>query len=152
MELDKTSRDILRHLQRDCRISNADLAERVGMSASALWRKLRTLEDQGAISGYRATVPPEAVGLTFQALVHVQLARHNPEPLDEFISAIRARPEVVDCYATTGQADYLMRVLCTDIAAYNAFLEDFLFRLPAIQSAQTNVILREIKRSPETPL
>ncbi|MEP4199019.1 MAG: Lrp/AsnC family transcriptional regulator [Aliishimia sp.] len=152
MILDAKDKQILTLLQRDCRISNADLADHIGMSASACWRKTRALEDVGVIEGYRATVSPKAVGLTFQALVHVQLKRHNPEHLVEFMTAVEGRSEILDCFATTGQADYHLRILCRDIERYNAFLEDFLFRLPAVESAQTNVILREIKRSQSTPL
>lgn len=152
MMLDDRDRLILKTLQSDCRISNADLADKVGMSASACWRKTRSLEEAGIIDGYRADVSAQAVGLTFQALVHVQLARHNPEHLADFITAVKTRSEVVECYATTGQADYQMRVLCRDIGAYNKFLESFLFRLPAVESAQTNVILRQIKRSHEVPV
>jgi DNA-binding Lrp family transcriptional regulator len=152
MELDERDKHILKMLQTDCRISNADLADAVGMSASACWRKTRSLEDTGVIDGYRADVSAQIVGLSFQAMVHVQLTRHNPEHLAGFIAAVQSRREVVECYATTGQADYQMRVLCRDIAAYNDFLENFLFRLPAVESAQTNVVLREIKRSHEVPL
>lgn len=146
MQLDKRDRRILALLQTDCRLSNAELADKVGMSHSACWRRVRGFEDQGIIENYRAEVSPTKVGLTFQALVHVQLTRHNPEHLADFISAVEARPEVLECYATTGQADYHLRVLCRDIAAYNVFLEVFLFSLPAVDSAQTNVVLREIKR------
>lgn len=152
MELDERDKKILKLLQDDCRISNADLAEKVGMSPSACWRKTRALEDLGVIDGYRADIRPQAVGLNFEALVHVQLTRHNPEHLSRFIAAIQTRREVMDCYATTGRADYHLRVLCRDIAAYNQFLETFLFRLPAVESAQTNVVLREIKRSHEAPV
>jgi DNA-binding Lrp family transcriptional regulator len=147
MILDDRDRHILGILQADCRLSNADLATRVGMSASACWRKTRALEEAGVIEAYRADLSPQAIGLGFMALVHVQLTRHNPEHLAEFIDAVHTRPEVLDCFATTGQADYHLRVLCRDIAGYNEFLEEFLFRLPAVESAQTNVVLREIKRS-----
>lgn len=152
MELDSRDKHILAMLQADCRISNADLAEQFGMSPSACWRKTRALEEFGAIKGYRAEVSPQVIGLTFQALVHVQLTRHNPEHLADFILAVEARSEVLECYATTGQADYHLRVLCRDITAYNTFLEGFLFRLPAVESAQTNVVLREIKHSPIIPV
>ena len=147
MTLDDRDRRLLMLLQRDCRTSNADLAQTVGMSASACWRRVRAFEDSGVIEGYSATVSPEAAGMQFQALVQVQLTRHNPEHLAEFIAAIAHRTEVQECYATTGQADYQLRVICRDIAAYNQFLEGFLFRLAAVESAQTNVILRAIKRS-----
>jgi len=147
MTLDDRDRRLLMLLQRDCRTSNAVLAQTVGMSASACWRRVRAFEDSGVIEGYSATVSPEAAGMQFQALVQVQLTRHNPEHLAEFIAAIAHRTEVQECYATTGQADYQLRVICRDIAAYNQFLEGFLFRLAAVESAQTNVILRAIKRS-----
>lgn len=146
-DLDDRDRRILTLLQRDSRVSNAELAEKVGMSASALWRKVRALEETGVIERYGAVVDPARMGLGFEAIVHVHLTRHDPARLDEFIRAVEARPEVQECYATTGQSDYHMRVLCRDIDAYNRFLEDFLFRLPAVASAQTNVVLRTIKRN-----
>lgn len=143
-----TDRDvrILTLLQKDCRIPNAQLADAVGMSASALWRRVRMLEDAGVIEGYAATIGPEAMGLTFQAIVHVHLTRHDREQLAAFIQAVERRAEVQECFATTGQADYHLRVLCQDLPAYNRFLEEFLFRLPAVASATTNVVLRTLKR------
>ena len=90
-------------------------------------------------------VDPQALGLGFEAIVHVHLTRHDTEALDRFIAAVRQRDEVMDVYATTGQADYHLRVLCRDIDSYNAFLEQFLFMQPVVNSAQTNVILRRIK-------
>lgn len=145
MQLDDRDRQILTLLQRDSRISNADLAEAVGMSASALWRKVRALEDAGVIAGHTVRVNPEAIGLGFQAIVHIELMRHDRDGIQDFINAVKTCPEVQDCYATTGRADYHLRVLCEDIAAYNRFLDDFLFRLPAVSSAQTNVVLKSIK-------
>lgn len=147
MDLDHRDRLLLWHLQSDSRISNADLADKVGMSASACWRRVKALEDAGIIERYGAILNPRASGLIFQAIVHVQLARHSEADLTAFIQAISTRPEVIECYATTGQSDYQMRVLCRDLDAYNAFLETFLFRLPAVASAQTNVVLREIKQN-----
>lgn len=147
MHLDDRDLRLLTLLQADCRMSNADLAQEVGMSASALWRRIRTLEESGVIERYGAVVSPGKLGLEFHALVHVQLTRHDPDKLTGFIRAINGRSEVQECYATTGQADYQMRILCRDLTAYNHFLEAFLFRLPAVASAQTNVILRTIKRN-----
>jgi len=146
-QLDPRDLRILTLLQKDCRISNADLANAVGMSASALWRRVRSMEDAGVIERYGAVVSPTQMGLGFEAIVHVRLTRHDPDRIVEFIRAIEASTEVQECYATTGQADYHLRVLCRDLDAYNRFLEDFLFRLPALESAQTNVILRTIKRN-----
>lgn len=147
MHLDDRDRRLLALLQEDCRLPNADLADRVGMSTSACWRRIKSFEEAGLITGYGARVAPDRLGLGFQAIVHVQLTRHDPDRLSGFIRGVETRPEVLDCYATTGTADYHLRVLTRDIAAYNTFLEDFLFRLPGVQSAQTNVVLREIKRA-----
>lgn len=147
MRLQEKDRQILTLLQRDSRMSNADLADAVGMSASALWRRVRALEDAGIIKRYGAVVDPVAMGLGFEAIVHVHLTRHDPEKIVDFIRAVEISPEVQECYATTGQADYHLRVLCRDLAGYNIFLEEFLFRLPAVASAQTNVVLRTIKRN-----
>ncbi|MEY8843164.1 Lrp/AsnC family transcriptional regulator [Cribrihabitans sp. XS_ASV171] len=147
MEIDDRDRRILTLLQVDSRISNADLAERVGMSPSALWRRVRALEEAGVIERYGAVVDPAAMGLGFEAIVHVHLTRHDPDRIVEFIRAVERSAEVQECYATTGQSDYHLRVLCADLTAYNQFLEGFLFRLPAVASAQTNVVLRTVKRN-----
>lgn len=147
MQIDDRDRKILTLLQQDARLSNADLADTVGMSASALWRRVRSLEDAGVIERYGAIVNPSAMGLGFQAIVHVHLTRHDPEKLIEFIRAVEGNALVQDCYATTGQADYHLRVLAPDIDSYNHFLEQFLFRLPAVASAQTNMVLRTIKQN-----
>lgn len=147
IQLDSRDRQILDLLQKDCRISNADLAEKVGMSASACWRRVRAFEDSGIIERYSAVLNPDKVGLEFEAIVLVQLTRHDPDNLTDLVRVITLRPEVLDCFATTGQADYHMHVLFPDIATYNDFLENVLFRLPAVDSAQTNVVLRKIKRA-----
>ena len=147
MEIDSRDRKILDLLQGDCRISNADLAATVGMSPSALWRRVRALEEARVIERYGAVVNPAALGLGFEAIVHVHLTRHDPDRIVEFIRAVETCDEVRECYATTGQADYHLRALTRDLAGYNRFLEEFLFRLPAVASAQTNVVLRNVKRN-----
>jgi DNA-binding Lrp family transcriptional regulator len=147
MELDDRDRQLLKLLQQDSRIANADLAERTGMSTSSCWRRIKAFEEAGIIETYAAVVRPEKLGLSFQAIVHVQLTRHNPEEVEGFIRAVKRREEIRDCDATTGAADYHLRVACADIAAFNRFLEDFLFRQPAVRSAQTNVVLKHVKRA-----
>lgn len=143
--LDPQDRRLLALLQADCRQSHAELAARVGLSTSACWRRIKALEEAGIIRRYAAVTDPQAMGLGFQAIVHVQLTRHDPVAVRGFIAAVDARPEIRECYATTGQADYHLRVLCQDIGAYNRFLEDFLFAQPAVRAAQTNVVLRQVK-------
>lgn len=146
MELDDKDRALLALLEQNCRLTNAELAERLGLSASACWRRIRAFEEAGIIERYGAVLAPEKMGQSFHAIIHIQLIRHDPAGVHAFNRAIVLRPEVQECFATTGQADYHVRVRCRDIAAYNTFLEEVLFRLPAVSSAQTNVILREMKK------
>lgn len=151
-DLHPTDRAILHALQQDCRLSNAQLAEKVGLSPSACWRRVRTLEEAGVIAGYAAVVDPDRAGLDFHAIVNVRLARHDRNAVKRVMTELTQRPEVVECYATTGQYDYHLRVLCADMTAYRHFLDDFLFRLPAIESAQTNVVLESVKRRSVVPV
>lgn len=142
---DKVDHTIIRLLRQDSRISNADLAGQIGLSPSSTWRRVRALEECGVIKRYTIDVDKSRIGLGFSAIVHVQLTRHDPDLLKEFIRQIQTKDEIRACYATTGRSDYHLHVLCTDQNAYNKFLEDFLFRIKAVSSAQTNVILRAIK-------
>lgn len=145
MNLDHKDRQLLALLEQDSRLTNAELAEKLGMSTSACWRRVRAFEEAGIITRYGAVLDRGRMGESFHAIIHVQLVRHDPEGVRAFNRAIIQRSEVQECYATAGQADYHIRVRCADITAYNAFLEEVLFRLPAVSSAQTNVILRELK-------
>lgn len=145
LDMDVTDHRILSLLRKDSRISNADLAEKVSLSPSSCWRRVRALEESGVIRNYSVVLDNEKLDLNFQAIVHVQLTRHDPEKLTDFIHRVQNKEEVRDCYATTGQSDYHLYVQCRDLSAYNTFLEEFLFRLPAVATAQTNVILRSLK-------
>ena len=151
-ELTPLDRKILTALQRDCRISNQDLADAVGVSASACWRRVRALEETGVINGYVALVDSNRVGLEFSAILHITLERHEKAHVDQFISSMSRRPEVLDLFATAGEADYHLRVLCADKAAYNRFLDDFLFRLPGVAHVRTNLILKDLKSTRSLPL
>ena len=142
---DEIDRRIVAALRRDSRISNADLAAQVGLSPSSCWRRTRALEERGAIRRYTIALDDAAIGLTFKAIVHVQMTRHDQGLVKEFIRMIGTKDEVRACYATTGTSDYHLHVVCRDLDAYNRFLEDFLFRIPAVASAQTNLVLRTIK-------
>lgn len=146
MALEEPDRKILRALQDDARISNQELADRAGMSASACWRRVRALEEAGIIRRHVVLVDAGRAGMGFHAVVHVSLTRHDHGHVDTFIAEVRQRPEVLDCFATTGEADYHLRVVCADLSAYNAFLEGFLFRLPGIANVRTNLVLKTIKQ------
>lgn len=146
MTLSEPDRKILRLIQRDARKPVSEIAEAAGLSSSAAWRRIKAMEDAGIITAYPALVDADKVGLTFSAIVHVTLSKHEAAPVSAFIARIRDRPEVVECYATTGEADYHLRVICRDKDAYNEFLEEFLFKLPALAHIRTNLVLKNIKR------
>ncbi len=136
---------ILTELQKDGRVTNQQLADAVGMSTSACWRRVRALEEQGVIRGYSALLDREQAGFATSAILHVSLERHDAKFVDEFVAQISRRSEVLECFATTGDADYHLRVVVRDMKAYNDFLDTFMFRLPGIRYVRTNMILKEIK-------
>jgi len=149
--IEKQDEHILAQLQKEGRTTNQQLAEDVGMSTSACWRRVRVLEEAGVITGYSALVDREKAGFTTSAVLHVSLERHDAKFVDEFVSRVTARAEVLECFATTGDADYHLRVVVRDMKAYNEFLDHFMFRLPGIRYVRTNVILKEIKTSVALP-
>lgn len=142
---------VLARLQRDGRASNQELAASLGMSASACWRRVRALEEAGVIEGYAALVDRHKAGFGMAAILHVSLERHDTTFVEEFVRRVRDRPEVMECFATTGDADYHLRVVVRDMDAYNRFLDAFVFRLPGIRHVRTNVVLREIKSGVALP-
>ena len=152
MTLEKQDRTLVRRLQRDCRRSNQALAEETGMSASACWRRVKALEEQGVLTGYVALADTKKAGFAVSAIVHVILARHERGHVDTFVGMIRDREEVIDCFATTGEADYHLRVVAEDMEGYNAFLDDFLFQIPGVASVRTNIVLKEIKTGVALPV
>lgn len=145
MKLENRDRALLDLLQQDARLSNQELAERVGMSASACWRRVKLLEEAGVIRRYTAEIDPREAGLHFHAIVHVQLAHHNRDTVAQFVAEVMRHDEVQDCFATSGAADYHLRVLCRDLEAYNEFMENSLFRIEGVTNVQTNLVLRHIK-------
>lgn len=142
---DATDDRILAELRRDSRIANATLAERVGLSASSCWRRVRALEETGAIRRYTVDLDDEVLGDRFKAIVHVNLMRHDQALMRDFIRMTRTTPEVRACYAITGTADYHLHVTCRDLQAYNRFLDDHLLSLPAVKGGQTFLVLKVIK-------
>lgn len=145
--VDAIDRALLNLLQEDSQLSNAQIAEKANLTASTCWRRIKSLEESGVIAGYTVSLDPAAMGLTFEAIVHLQLDRHDSDGLKELSDALNTRPEVIECFATTGTADYHLRVLCSDIDAYNRFMDEVLFKNRSVRSAQTNVILRRITES-----
>ncbi len=149
--LGSKDRRLLAELQRDSRLTNQELADKVGMSASATWRRVKSLEEAGIIDRYAAIVNPKKAGFGLASIVHVSLARHEQTHVEHFIREVLRHPEVLECFATSGEADFHLRVVVEDIDAYNVFLDDFIFRLPGVAQVRSNIVLKEIKADTALP-
>ena len=150
--LDAIDRNILNHLQRNGRISNVDLAREVGLSPSACLRRMRELEASGLIDRYTAVLNQAAAGFDLSVFVQVTLERQIESALETFERSIADRPEVMECYLMTGDADYLLRVVVSDVAAYERFLKDHLTRIPGVASIKSSFALNRVKYDTALPL
>ena len=139
--LDRYNSNILQELQSDGRISNIELADRIGLSPSACLRRVQELEKSGIIKGYRAEIDQEKLGIGFIAYISVGLSDHTLPAQESFEAAMRAAPEVRECHNTTGIIEYLLRVELADISAYKRFHVDVLGGLPQVNSITTYVVL-----------
>ena len=151
-ELDAIDRRILAALQENARIANTDLAAAVGLSPAPCLRRVRALEEDGVIRKHVSLVNPGAVGLPVSVFVSISLERQVEEALKRFERVIRARPEVMECYLMTGDADYLLRVVCADLAAYERFVLDHLTKVPGVSSIRSSFALKQVKYSTALPL
>ncbi|WP_428629560.1 Lrp/AsnC family transcriptional regulator [Sphingopyxis sp.] len=144
-KLDDIGRRILRELSQDGRISNLELAERVGLSPSACLRRVQELERSGVITGYRATIDPAKLGLSFLAYVTVGLSTHTKKAQADFETAMAEAPEVRECHNITGAIEYLLRIETADLAAYKHFHTEVLGVLPQVHSISTYVVMDSTK-------
>jgi DNA-binding Lrp family transcriptional regulator len=152
MKLDRTDRTILAELQRDGRLTNRELAEKVHLSESACLRRVRSLEEAGVIDRYAALVSQTKVGLPGNVFVSITLNRQEQADLAAFEEAVRRVPEVMECYLMTGQQDYLLRVVVTDPADFERLHSQHLTRLPGVARVQSSFALRTVRKSPELPV
>lgn len=150
--LDRTDLRILEALQSDGRVTNADLAEKVNLSASACLRRVQRLEQDGVITGYAAQVDPRAVGLGLQAFVRVQLGRHDAESIALFVRRVGESKEVVACHALTGDMDYLLHVVVEDLDHFSRFLLDRLLNESGVADVNSSFVLRTVKQTHALPL
>ena len=150
--LDRIDLHILAVLQSEGRISNAELAQRVSLSASACLRRLQRLESEQVITGYAAQVDPQAVGLGLQAFVRVQLVKHEHAAVERFVEHVNGWDEVVACHALTGDMDYLLHVYVADLKDFSRFLLDHLLNASGVADVNSSFVLRTVKRSPSLPL
>ncbi len=156
LSLDAIDRRILRALQANGRITYDELAGQVSLSASATLRRVKRLEEAGAIAGYVAIVPPERVGLGLTAYINVRLEKHTEthkrNPMDLFRAAVQSWPEVVECVALTGEMDYLLRVVVEDMAHYSRFIMDTLLKHPSVEDCKTSFVLDRVKNTTAVPV
>ena len=150
--LDKASRQILEALQADNRQSTQQLADQVGLSATPVWRRIKELEDSGIIRRHVALVDREKLGLNICVLAHVSLLRHSEGSVEAFERLVVASRDIIECHATTGEADYVIKVVVADMKAYDQFLQSQIFKVPGVASVRSNVVLREVKYETALPV
>ncbi len=143
--IDQIDGKILDLLQQNSRLSNQEIANQVGSSVSSVWRRINALEEAGVITAYGLTVSPEKMGYSETILLQVSLEQHNDDYLDEFTRLVQSIPEILECYATTGEYDYVMKVLATDMRSYHRFLRNSLMSMPFISKTFSQVVMDKIK-------
>ncbi|MBT2988885.1 MAG: AsnC family transcriptional regulator [gamma proteobacterium symbiont of Ctena orbiculata] len=153
MKLDRFDRHILDELQRDGRVSNQDLAERIGLSPSPCLRRVRALEESGIITGYRAHLDANKLDLNLTALIHIAMDRHTPERFENFERKIKSLPEVMECLLITGQdADYQVKVVVRDMEAYQALLLNKITRIEGVTGVHSSFVMRKVVEKSALPM
>ncbi|MBV8649916.1 MAG: Lrp/AsnC family transcriptional regulator [Alphaproteobacteria bacterium] len=152
LEIDSADRRILRALQADGRLSNAELARRVGLSESACWTRTRRLFESGIVKSVHAIVDPAAVQQGTIALVGVVLDRSTPESFAEFEAATRVLPQVLECFLVAGEVDYFMKVRVRDLPAFHRFHAEKIIALPGVRQVRTFFVLNEVKTDGLIPI
>ncbi len=152
VSLDAADLRILRLLQADGRLTNQELAERAGLSTSACWRRVKRLEDEGVIRGYRADLDRRKVGVGVMAFIRIQIDDHGEAEAQRFVAAVGRLDAVVACWAVTGEADFLLQVAAPDLDAFGEFVMTVIGRLPGIKAMHSSLALKEIKAPTALPL
>jgi Lrp/AsnC family transcriptional regulator, leucine-responsive regulatory protein len=150
--LDQIDRKIIKALQDNARLSSQELSERVGISTSPCWRRVKALEDAGVITRYVTLVDPEALGLSISIFTNVSLDKQVETALETFQKAVRKRPEVMECYLMTGDFDYLLRVVVGSLHDYERFLLDHLTKIPGVASIKSSFALKQVKYTTALPV
>ena len=151
-DIDAIDRRILIELQRDGRMSNVDLAQRVGIAATSLGDRLRRLNRDGTILGYTARLDPRQIGLGMLVFVEVLLDKTTDDVFDRFSEAVQRAPEVLECHLVAGGFDYLIKARVRDMPAYRRFLSDVLHALPGIRETRTYAVMEEVKTDGPLPV
>ncbi|MET1112811.1 MAG: Lrp/AsnC family transcriptional regulator [Allosphingosinicella sp.] len=151
-QLDSIGRKIVRELQRDASLSHAALAERVGASAASVWRRVRALEKAGVLGRAVRIANPQALDRSVNVLCQVRMARQSVEARADFEDFIQSREEIVECYAMSGEWDYLLRIAVRDVADYDRFIMRGVLAHPSVANAASNFALRQVKYTTEIPV
>lgn len=149
--LDRTDLKIIEALRQNSRISNQELADRVGTSSSSCWRRVRSLEESGILVGYHVSIDASAVGLSETVFLQISLTQHTPENLRLFDDLIARTPQILECFAITGEYDYLLKVIAEDMRSYHRFLRDEILGQPYIDKGMTNVTMEHLKETHGLP-
>jgi DNA-binding Lrp family transcriptional regulator len=150
--LDRIDRRLLEALQGDARLTTAELAQRVALSSSPCWRRVKRLEEQGFIGGYHAALDPERLGWGVTAFVQVTLERHDLKLGGRFEAAVRDVPQIVACHNVSGAYDYLLQVLSRDLKTFGEFSRTVIRSLPGVKEMNSSFSLREVKRAGGVPV
>ena len=148
--LDQTDHRLLAALQRNAHLTSHELGEMLNLSPSQAGRRRQKLESEGYITGYSARLDPSQLGLTVQGFVQVHLHTHGPEQARGFARLVDLRPEIISAWTLTGEADYLLRVYCTDLSALNTLIHEILLPHPAVARVQSQIVMDQFK--PDAPL
>ncbi len=151
-EIDNFDKAILSVLQRQGRVTNQGLAEQVNLSTAPCWRRVDKLEKQGIIDRYVALVDRESVGFSVMVYIHISLNDHHSDTVDAFNRFVEQSDAILECYSVSGEYDYLLRVVTTDVKALESFLMDELLRLEAVRSANTSLVLKQKKYTTALPI
>lgn len=150
MTLDPTDSRMLALLQRDGQLTAQDLADHLALSPSQAGRRRQRLEAEGYITGYRAIAAPEKLGLGVEAFIRIVMATHTAENARDFVKVTRSSAEITGAWTLTGEADYLLRVFCADLAALNRLVQQVLLPHPAVSRVQSQIVMERVK--PDAPL
>ena len=151
-DLDNIDRRILILLQREGRIANTDLADRIGLSATATSERLKRLQKDGTIEGFSARLDPHLLGLGLLVFVEVLLDKTTPDVFDKFAEAVRRAPQVLECHMVAGGFDYLIKARLADMAAYRQFLGNVLLSFPGVRETRTYAVMEEVKNDGPLPI
>jgi Lrp/AsnC family leucine-responsive transcriptional regulator len=151
-KLDQIDRRILLELQQDGRITNVELAHRVGLAPTSMSDRMRRLMRQGYIAGFGARLNPHALGLGLLAFVEIQLDKTTPDVFERFADAVKRAPEVLECHMVAGGFDYLVKARLADMTAYRRFLGETLLSLPGVRETRTYAVMEEVKNDGPLPV